>query len=192
MTGRATLFLAVMMGLTPAAAEARSRSVQLAGEATVLAEWRKAENRASCAPLAFLPDPLTAARFPRGTVRRAYFGGGWAVAFDLPDERSAYGVAGVGLLPRDDDAPAQKRRELARQWPYVRELAQPGGQGRPGFAGYGMEGAMAYPPGNPQGLGANSLAYVTVDGQTCLYNVWSRLGRSHLELLLDSLRPLKR
>ena len=61
---------------------------------------------------------------------------------------------------------------------------------QPAFAGYGIEGAAAYPADNPAGRGVNSLAYLRVGGQQCTYNVWSRLGRSHLETLLDALRPV--
>ena len=68
----------------------------LIGESLVLAEWRKADNRAACAPLAFRSDGGAG-----GTARRAAFSGGWAVAFDQPDMSSAYGVAGAGLLPED-------------------------------------------------------------------------------------------
>ena len=45
-------------------------------------------------------------------------------------------------------------------------------------ADYGPEG----------GTGPNQLAYVRIAGQQCLYNVWSRLGKEHLELLLRELR----
>ncbi len=45
-------------------------------------------------------------------------------------------------------------------------------------AGYGPEG----------GTGPSDLAYLRIQGQECLYNVWSRLGRAHLEHLLESLR----
>ena len=44
--------------------------------------------------------------------------------------------------------------------------------------GYGPEG----------GTGPNWLAYVQIPGQDCLYNVWSRQGRVHLEALLARLR----
>ena len=43
---------------------------------------------------------------------------------------------------------------------------------------------------NPDGRGLNSGAYVRVGGERCTYNLWSRLGRAHLEVLLDSLRKL--
>ena len=32
------------------------------------------------------------------------------------------------------------------------------------------------------------LAYLRVEGQDCLYNIWSRLGREHLEELIHELR----
>ena len=47
-----------------------------------------------------------------------------------------------------------------------------------------------YPADNPDGRGLNSVAYVRVGGERCTYNLWSRLGRAHLEVLLDSLRKL--
>jgi hypothetical protein len=110
------------------------------------------------------------------------------VAFDLPNLRSAYGLAGPALVPADRAPPEEQRKRLRQQWPHFRELsALP----QPAFAGYGVEGAQAYPPDNPSGRGLSSLAYVRVGGQSCTYNVWSRLGRSHLELLLDALRAVR-
>src|SRR5690606_19696020 len=63
-------------------------------------QWAKAENKARCAPVAFT-DTGNAG----GTARAATFSGGWAVAFDLPGTRSAYGVAGPGLIADDDGPP---------------------------------------------------------------------------------------
>ncbi len=130
--------------------------------APYLDAWRSAENRESCALLAFTADapgdPADAA-----TPRAARFGGGWGVAWDLPETRSAYGVAGTGTEPGPD---------TYDDWPYHREW-------RDGStAGYGPEG----------GRGPNQLAYLQVAGQRCLYNVWSRLGVDHLERLLEGLR----
>ena len=168
----------------PSAAPSRSSPAKppLVAEAVVLGEWGKADNRASCAPLAF-----AATGQARGAPRAADFGGGWGVAFDLPNLRSAYGIAGPGPVAADS-APAEAQRDrLREQWPNFRELtALP----QPAFAGYGIEGAVAYPADNPAGRGVNSLAYLRVGGQQCTYNVWSRLGRSHLETLLDALRPV--
>ncbi|WP_199504022.1 COG3650 family protein [Qipengyuania sp. YIM B01966] len=146
----------------------------------VRAEWAKAENRKRCAALAFADDGGAG-----GTARRANFSGGWAVAFDTAGTRSAYGVAGPGLIPADEADAASQRRRLDDQWVLMRDLpALP----QPAFAGYGVEGADGYPPENRSGEGLNSLAYVRVGGQACTYNVWSRLGRAHLEHLLDNLR----
>jgi len=145
----------------------------------VLREWRKAENREACAPLAF-----TSVGGGTGTARRAQFGGGWAVAYDQPGLRSAYGLAGTGLLDEDSLPVADQRARLARQWPLFRDLTN---LPTSSFAGYGVEGAGRYPPGNPDGNGVNSLAYLRIGGQRCTYNVWSRLGRAHLEHLLEKL-----
>ncbi|MFA7587040.1 MAG: hypothetical protein WCY11_12755 [Novosphingobium sp.] len=106
------------------------------------------------------------------------------MAFDTPAIRSAYGIAGPGLSDSDEAPVSEQRARLAAQWPYFRELED---LPVPSFAGYGVEGAGRYPAVNPGGVGINSLAYVRVAGQTCTYNVWSRLGRAHLERLLDNL-----
>jgi hypothetical protein len=149
----------------------------------ILAEWRKAENRRACAPLGF-PGEASGG----GRARAAYFGGGWAAAFDRAGLRSAFGLAGVGLLPGDAAPFERQRAELVQQWPYGRALPA---LGRGAFAGYGIEGAKPLLAADGDGRGLNMLAYVRVPGQRCLYNVWSRLGRRHLEGLLDALRPVR-
>lgn len=124
-----------------------------------LEQWRRAENRATCALIA--PSSLGTGE---GTApRAATFSGGWAVAYDQPGLRSAFGVAGTG-------APAAE--PSYDEWPFSRRWADGSS------AGYGPEG----------GSGPNQLAYLRIAGQGCLYNVWSRLGREHLEHLLAHLR----
>lgn len=147
--------------------------------AAILREWGKSENRERCAPVMFKDGGGRAA-----TVRRAAFSGGWAIAYDLPGTRSAYGIAGPALTAFDLEPTSQQRGRLARQWPVFRE--QPN-LPRPAFVGYGVEGATDWPATNPDGEGLNSLAYLRIAGQACTYNVWSRLGRQHLEYLLDAL-----
>lgn len=124
-----------------------------------LAQWRKAENRSSCALLA--PASLGAGQDAK--ARAATFAGGWGVAYDLPDLRSAFGIAGTGVNASDPSY---------SEWPFRLEWSDGSS------AGYGPEG----------GTGPNQLAYLRVQGQGCLYNVWSRLGREHLEHLLGQLR----
>lgn len=122
-------------------------------------EFDKAENRDTCA--------LIAPRFvgeagAKATPRAATFSGGWAVAYDLPDLRSAFGVAGSGGTA---DGPRY-------EWP--NEMTWNDGS----HVTYGPEG----------GTGPNELAYLQIRGQGCLYNIWSRLGRTHLESLIRELR----
>lgn len=121
------------------------------------AQWRAAENRAGCALLA--PASLGA---EGARARAAQFGGGWGVAYDLPGQRSAFGVAGSGATAA----------EPTYTWPFTRRWRDGSS------AGYGPEG----------GTGPNQLAYLRIPGQTCLYNVWSRLGVRPLEHLLAQLR----
>ncbi|RVQ68703.1 hypothetical protein EKN06_00255 [Croceicoccus ponticola] len=142
-------------------------------------EWATAANKDVCAPLVLTSDGGASAE-----ARRANFAGGWGVAFDTEKVRSAYGVAGPGIVDADG-ADGQEDR-LKGQWPHFMRLPD---LPQPAFAGFGLEGARPYREDRPDGVGDNSLAYVRVAGQDCTYNVWSRLGRAHLEVLLSSLRP---
>jgi hypothetical protein len=135
-------------------------------------EWRLAENRATCAPLA----PADLGVISGATARRANFAGGWAVAWDLPGfpgtradgtpctdcGRGVAGIAGTGA----DAADATHQWHYQRQW-------DDGSR-----AGWGLEG----------GTGPRWLAYLTIPGQECLYNVWSHISREHLESLIEQLR----
>ena len=127
--------------------------------AVFVTQWRAAENRETCALIAPAAiDPSNA------TARAATFGGGWGVAYDTPEVRSAFGVAGAGVSVRGD---------VYDEWPHRIEWRDGS------HAGYGPEGG---------GAGPNQLAYLEIAGQDCLYNVWSRLGVEHLERLLGQLR----
>lgn len=130
--------------------------------AAYLGEWRNADNRVTCALIA--PAPLDAAITDESTPRAAQFSGGWAVAYDDANTRSAYGVAGTGSRAWDAG--------IYDDWPDKRVYAD-GSR-----VGYGREG----------GTGPNWLAYVRIPGQECLYNVWSRRGKAHLEELIAQLR----
>jgi hypothetical protein len=125
-------------------------------------EWAKAENRAGCALVA----PRALGEGTGATPRAATFSGGWAVAYDRTGVRSAFGVAGTGTTPDGD---------TYDRWPHTIRWADGSA------AGYGPEG----------GTGPNELAYLRIAGQTCLYTVWSRLGRAHLERLLSELRVVE-
>ena len=127
--------------------------------AAFVAQWKQAENRDSCAILA----PASLGDTQDAKPRPATFAGGWAVAYDFPQLRSAFGIAGTGVRAIE---PSYPDFPLHRAW------------ADSSTADYGPEG----------GTGPNQLAYLRVQGQSCLYNVWSRLGRSHLEFLLSQLR----
>jgi hypothetical protein len=122
-------------------------------------QWRQAENRETCALIA----PAALGDGEGATPREATFAGGWAVAYDQPGLRSAFGIAGAGVRA---SAPSYSA------WPFFREWSDGSS------VGYGPEG----------GTGPNQLAYLRIQGQDCLYNVWSRLGVTHLEFLLGQLR----
>lgn len=126
-------------------------------------QWDKAENRTTCALIAPRSVGFEGAS---ATPRVATFSGGWAVAYDLPNLRSAFGVAGTGSKASD---PAYDAWPHRRQWDDGSTV------------GYGPEG----------GTGPNQLAYLRIAGQDCLYNIWSRLGREHLEQLIGELRMVR-
>ena len=148
--------------VTPALAPPPWRDPRLPRDsipAVYYTQWQKAENRASCALIA----PESLGDGVGATPRAANFSGGWAVAYDRPGVRSAFGIAGSGSNASDDAYVA---------WPHTTTWADSSS------AGYGPEG----------GSGPNQLAFLRISGQECLYNVWSRLGVEHLEFLLSQLR----
>jgi hypothetical protein len=120
--------------------------------------WGRAANKSTCALVAF-----TETGQPNAVPRAATFSGGWAVAYDLPNLRSAFGIAGAGVAADGATYDA---------WPHKRAWSDGSS------AGYGPEG----------GTGPNQLAYLRIAGQDCLYNVWSRISVAHLESLLQSIR----
>ncbi len=144
-------------------------------------QWSAAENRSWCSAL-FPVDAESLA--PDAAIRSAYFGGGWAVAWDLPVGpgraasgeycpdcgRGAYGIAGTGGSAWGDEADG---------WPSVVEMSD-GSK-----VGYGIEGDASPDSGAPM------LAHLLVKEEGCLYNVWSFLGEEHLLDLLGRLRNVQ-
>ncbi len=144
-------------------------------------QWEAAENRSWCSAL--YPADTTDLG-PGGEIRSANFGGGWGVAWDLPDGpgrlptgeycadcgRGAYGVAGTGGLAWGDEA---------ERWPTIAEMSD-GSK-----VGYGFEGDASPDSGAPL------LAYLLVKDEGCNYNVWSFLGEQHLLDLLGQLRMVQ-
>jgi hypothetical protein len=126
--------------------------------AAYFATWNAAANKSTCALIAFANTSLVSG----ATARTASFSGGWGVAYDRADQRSAFGIAGTGSAASD----------TTYEWPSNIGWAD-GSR-----ASYGPEG----------GTGPNQLAYLRIRGQDCLYNVWSRVSREHLEKLLESIR----
>lgn len=159
----ATLALAALATASPAAPPwLRHPPIAITqGDARVVAaQWRVAENRATCAPLTFNSVRL----LTRGArPRAAYFAGGWGVAWDLPGRRSVLGIAGAGVSVEPQDI---------SRWPNV--IRWRGGSA----AGYGLVGDT----------GPGYIAYVKVAGQDCLYNVWSDVSARHLRFLIGQMR----
>jgi hypothetical protein len=142
-------------------------------------QWEAAANKTWCSAL-YPAGPAD----PDATIRTATFAGGWGVAWDLPDGpgreasgtycadcgRGAYGIAGTGLQAQGDEPTL-----------WSAQLTWADGS----IAGYGYEG-QADP-----GSGAPLLMYLLVNGDGCVYNVWSFLGEDHLLRLVDSLRKVQ-
>lgn len=154
--------------------------------APALETWSAAENAAECA-LLFPADP--AALASGAQLHDRYFGGGWGLAWDLPSGpgrwepggdycpdcgREAFGVAGTG-----GDAAGTEDSI----WPHRLEWTHDSAAGTlRSHAGYGYEGLTSGGAGEPV------LAYLFIEHQGCLYNVWSFLGEEHLLALLGQLR----
>lgn len=133
-----------------------------ATDAVYRQEWLKAESQSLC-PMLALPKH-SSAHLSSASVRRANFAGGWGVAYDLSNLRSAYGVANASTVNPQD---------LSHNWPY-NVTYQDGST-----LSYGHEG------GNPT---APWLAYIVLPKNNCFYNVWSAQGKEHLEQIIADLR----
>lgn len=164
----------------PAIPPAPWASAPIANVPQVLVDqWQAAENNTWCSAL--YPDGLVQ---PVGSVRKANFAGGWGVAWDLGSGpgreawgdyctdcgRGAYGVAGTGIRAQGDEPLL-----------FPNQISWDDGS----YAGYGYEG-LASPDS-----GAPLLMYLLVNGDGCLYNVWSFLGEEHLLQLADQLRKVE-
>ena len=143
----------------PTAPWDRSRLALADVSPVLVEEWRLAENQLWCSGL--FPDG-----FDTGVavVRRADFAGGWALAWDLPQQRSAFGIAGTG-------SPAWEG--IGTRMPMTVSY----GEQVVGYGGEGFDDAAQ-----------QRLAEFAIPGQLCGYQVWSRLGDEHLLELVDSLR----
>jgi hypothetical protein len=146
----------------PVAPWSNSRLMRTDVPAVYYDVWRVAANRATCSLVALTEVGDGAA----AVSRAATYSGGWAVAYDLPQLRSAFGIAGSGSLASDSTYGGWSNHV---RW-------SDGSR-----ADYGPEG----------GSGPTQLAYLRIANEGCLYNVWSRLGVEHLELLLDGIRRVE-
>jgi hypothetical protein len=138
-----------------------------------LNEWLVAENR----DRARLVLPADVGLSAEATPRPAYFGGGWAVAWD---ERRGPGVEPTGAF------------------------CETCGRGVAGIAGTGTEAVRDFSPPftnvvrwsdgsavgytGPRADNRQFLAYLYVNDQDRLYHVWSYISQRHLEYLLSQLR----
>lgn len=141
--------------------------------AAISQAWKADQDRSGCAPIGFAATDL-----PGATAHVAPFGdNGWGVGFDKPGEpgnatsgqysptggHSVFGVACSGL---------PDIVHSFADWPH--HIVWSDGS----RADYG-----------PQGFtGPVWIAFVHIRGQTNLYQIWSALGRQHLQYLLSQLR----
>jgi hypothetical protein len=138
----------------------------------LLQAWTRADNQGWCAPLA--PATLGAGEGARPRVGSAP--GGWSLEFD---RRGAAGIGANG------------------------EVCTTCGRGAFGITGTAMSaedaedllgpGATVFADGGRIDVQANAdepaaVATVVVPGQDCVYQVWSFLGREHLDELVAGLR----
>ena len=154
-----------------------------------LEAWNGSGNRLWCSLL--LPaDPGDAVE--EAQARKADFGSGaWAVSWDTgqgpgmranstPCEncgRSAFGIAGVDVVAAGSEP---------ESWPN-RVRWSDGSAGGFGNEGDASDESFVDPETGNQ-VPPRQLADIVVVGQACLYQVWSSLGPTHLESLLEQLR----
>ncbi len=141
----------------------------------ILAAWENAENRDTCAPIA----TRTLGRAMGARARQSELSGGWLVEFDHPGlpgidrqghecdtcGRSVFGIAGTGIAP---DALLDAESDVLS----------------PSYS----DGSHAeIEVTDADGESVASVTF-TVNGQGCVYEVWSLLGAEHLDELVAGLR----
>lgn len=154
----------------PAAPWAGDEIASADAPASLVSAWASAENSTYCAPL--LPANFGVEGV---TARSSELHGGWAVEFDgrgMPGirengntctrcGRGVFGVAGTGMSP---DEMVDMDAEVAA----------------PSFNDGSTADVLA-----EEGVAS---ATITVQGQGCVYQVWSFLGEEHLQGLVNQLR----
>jgi hypothetical protein len=140
----------------------------------ILSAWENADNRDSCAPLA----TRTLGRATGARARTSELSGGWLVEFDRPGlpgidrqgrecdtcGRSVFGIAGTAMAPDTLDPDSDTLAPTYSDGSHAEvEVTDADGE---------------------------SVASVTftVNGQGCVYEVWSLLGADHLAELVAGLR----
>lgn len=156
----------------PAAPWSAEHLAQPAAPRALLQAWHRAENHGWCAPLA--PTTLGAGQGAR--ARSGAYAGGWSLEFD---QHGSAGMTAAG------------------------EVCETCGRGSFGIAGTAMsaeeaedlvgatatvlaDGGRIDVQSNPEDPAA--VATIVVPGQDCVYQVWTFLGRAHLDELVASLR----
>lgn len=153
----------------PAAPWADAQLAVDAAPAALLTAWNDAENREWCAPV--IPRGVTAAPARATTVA-----GGWALEFD---ERGARGMRADG---RACARCGRASYGVAGTAMSTDELADVDTDAMP---------APSFDDGSTAQLTAEdgvAAATITIQGQGCVYQVWSFLGEDHLRSLVDDLR----
>ena len=125
--------------------------------------------------------PLAYVAADAGTrARPARFAGGWAVEFDKDGfpgvtrnghrcedcGRGAYGIAGTAIMVDDED-PTEAEEHGFSDGSRVR-----------------IETSLSEEE-------TSSVATVKIEGQDCVYQIWSHAGDEHLQELVDQLRFVK-
>ncbi len=140
----------------------------------ILAAWERAENRDSCAPLA----TRSLGRAMGARARTSELEGGWLVEFDRPGlpgidrqgnecdtcGRSVFGIAGTSV---SHDALLGENDALSPSY------------------NDGSHAELEVSDGDGESVAS---VMFTVNGQDCVYEVWSLLGPDHLAELVAGLR----
>lgn len=141
--------------------------------ASLLAAWRRADNRAWCAPVAPRSFGAGMGARPRRSTK---VDGGWSVEFDRPGApglapdghacprcgRGTFGIVGAAMSPEEAFGP--EAAPLAFRDGSLLTVERPAAEGEP------------------------AAATLAIAGQGCVYQLWSFLGEAHLRGLVDELR----
>jgi hypothetical protein len=141
----------------------------------ILTAWQNAENRDSCAPLA----SQSLGRAAGARARTSELNGGWLVEFDRP------GLPGVDRQGNECDTCGRSVVGIAGTSMAPDALLDPESDALAPSYSDGSHAEVEINEGDGESVASVTF---TVNGQGCVYEVWSLLGADHLAEVVAGLR----